>query len=144
MKFHITDENGEITEVEELEEEKKTEDEEPEIILSTEEIIALKSLIPHIEDIKALLIKKEEKEEDIEDKDEEEKEEIEEDIDEEDDEIEEDNDEEEIIDTDEEREDKIHDSIGSIGKKNAHANDALDAQEEIVNAWAKRYNGGTK
>ena len=112
MKFRITDEFGEVTEVEEIKEETPTEDEEPEVILSKEEIIALKSLIPHIEEIKALF--EEEKKEEVED-DEEEKEivgeEVEEEIHEDDEDIEEeideDEDKEEVIDTDEEEEEKI-------------------------------------
>ena len=152
MKFRITDEFGEVTEVEEIKEETPTEDEEPEVILSKEEIIALKSLIPHIEEIKALF--EEEKKEEVED-DEEEKEivgeEVEEEIHEDDEDIEEeideDEDKEEVIDTDEEEEekDKIHDSIGAIGKQSARTNDAaFDAQEDIATAWANRYNGGNK
>ena len=151
MKFHITDEDGKTCVVEELEEEKETKDEEPseEIVLSKEDILALKSLIPHIEKIKSLVIEKEEEKEEVSDEDEEEivgkevEEEIQENDEDEEEEIDEDEN-EEIIDTDKDREDTIHDSVGAINKKNAKTNDAFDAQIDIDAAWAKRYNGGNE
>lgn len=147
MKFNITDEDGNTTVVEEFEEEAKTTDEEPEeeIVLSKEDILALKSLIPHIDKIKALVEAKEEVSDDEEEK-EVVGEEVEKEIhnEDEDEEIDEDED-EEIIDTDEdEDENKIHDSIGSIGNKKASTKDALDAQLDLEASWAKRYNGGKK
>ena len=137
MKFHITDENGETAVVEEIKEEKdvKATDDDTISTLSEEEIKTLKSLLPHVDKLIAL-VSKETDESEVEDEDKDEDEELDESID---------ADKEEIVDTDADEDDKdkdrMYDSMSTINKK-TKANDSLDIQDEIAMSWAKRYNGG--
>lgn len=138
-KFHIKDENGKEYSVEETDEVVETEETEPtkdadEALNFTEdEISALKKLIPIADKLVALL-EVEKQEHDV-DKDDEA------DIGDED----EDDEEETLVDTDEDVDcNKMHDSKKSAGaiEKQSVVNDSVDVQDEIANAWAKRYNGG--
>lgn len=128
--FKIKDENGKEFEVNELEE-VKTEEEVPTkdedtSTLTDLEIEALRKIIPHVDKLIALL--------DIEEEEHDVDEDLEEDIEDSDDE-----DKEEIVDTDEDCE-KMHDSVGAIENK-TKANDSIEIQDEISNAWSKRYGG---
>lgn len=144
-KFRITDEDGAKYEVEEIEEEVVDEDVEvePEAgepsgneALTPDEIASLKQLAAAAPAILALLDKGEEPIED-----EEVEEEVEEEIDEDDlDEVEEDEMEEEVIDSEKAKAKDSKKSYGSIEKRN-QVKDSIDAEEEIADAWAKRYGG---
>jgi len=130
-KFIIRDEDKNEFEVEELDKEAKTSDEDPttENVLSDDEIKALKSLASVADKLVALVNK------DVEDEDVDEDEEIDE------------KDEEEIIDTDID-EDKEYStmkkdskrSVGSIVKPKSKSIDDSE-QLDIATAWAKRYGG---
>lgn len=144
-KFRITDEDGAKYEVEEIEEEVVDEDVEVEPeegehsgneALTPDEIASLKQLAAAAPAILALLDKGEEPIED-----EEVEEEVEEEIDEDDlDEVEEDEMEEEVIDSEKTKAKDSKKSYGSIEKRKK-LEDSIDAEEEIANAWAKRYGG---
>lgn len=153
MKFRITDDFGEKFEVEEItddfaeneaigdddfvEEKEEIHDEEA---LSSEEISALKGLAAVADKLMALISTQDsDEEEEIQDSDEEEELTEDEDIEEPlmDEEVEE---EEKIIDTEEdEEENKITDSINKIQRKSKRADDSIDKQVEISNAWANNY-----
>ena len=141
-KFRITDEDGAKYEVEEIEEVVDEDVEvEPEAgepsgneALTPDEIASLKQLAAAAPDILALLDKGEEPIED-----EEVEEEVEEEIDE-DDLDEEDETEEEVIDSEKTKAKDSKKSYGSIEKRN-QVKDSIDAEEEIADAWAKRYGG---
>ena len=118
-KYIFKDEDGCKLEVEELDEETEVIDEEnvDEVVLTKEEIIALKKLAPVVDKLVDLL-KVEEKEQE---------------------EITHDEDEEEVIETCT----KAHDSKKSFGalEKKQKIDDSADLVDEISNAWAKRYGG---
>lgn len=144
MKFHITDEEGVTSVVEEIEENKdKTTDEDTTASLTSEEIAALKSLASIADKLKALVdnsVSDEDAENDPEAKD------LDRDVEDEDEDFVEEK-EEKVVDTDEESDkdddDSIHDSVGSITRKKykVASNDSITTQESIAAAWAKRYGG---
>ena len=134
-KYRIIDGDGEKFEVEEFETEKDEEtchDEGEEVVLTVEEMSALKALVPHIDAILAMVMAKNETVD-------EEEEAEEEDTDEE--EIFNDADEEKVVETEVEK--KTRDSkrsIGAIEKKKATTiDDSL--VDEVADAWGKRYGG---
>lgn len=141
MKYRIKDEDGMQYEVEEIDavEEAPVEEiaddepiEEAAPSLAPEEIVALKGLAAVAEKLMKLIpIEEEEHGESLDEDMEEEVEEIE------DEEIDEEEKKEELIDTCS-RDSKS--SFGSIEKQQC-VNDSVDIQEEIANAWAKRYEG---
>lgn len=134
-KFRITDDEGNNYEVEEIEEvqdeEKEFKDDELSegMSLTQDEIISLKELAAKAPEILALLNNNvvDAKEEEVKDEDKEEKVE-----------------DEEVIDSEDVKEkNKVKDSkksYGSIETKYS-VNDSIDAEDEIANAWAKRYGG---
>lgn len=136
-KFRITDDEGNNYEVEEIEEvqdeEKEFKDDELSegMSLTQDEIISLKELAAKAPEILALLNNNvvDAKEEEVKDEDKEEK------VEDED---------EEVIDSEDVKEkNKAKDSkksYGSIETKYS-VNDSIDAEDEIANAWAKRYGG---
>lgn len=132
-KFRITDEDGAKYEVEEIEEEVVDEDVEvePEAgepsgneALTPDEIASLKQLAAAAPAILALLDNGEEPIENEED----------------DEEVEMDEVEEEVIDSETTKAKDSKKSYGSIEKRN-QVKDSIDAEEEIANAWSKRYGG---
>ena len=132
-KFRITDEDGAKYEVEEIEEEVVDEDVEvdPEAgepsgneALTPDEIASLKQLAAAAPAILALLDNGEEPIENEED----------------DEEVEIDEVEEEVIDSETTKAKDSKKSYGSIEKRN-QVKDSIDAEEEIANAWSKRYGG---
>lgn len=133
MKFNVRDENGKEYEVEEVEEVKKTDDEDEtkkpltntctDDALSPEEIASLKKLAGIADKLCALVdttTDEEEEEEEIED----EGEQI-----------------EEVIDTDEPKKakDSIKKSASAIEKKTVKTEDSVE--DDVAAAWAKRYGG---
>lgn len=143
-KFRITDEDGAKYEVEEIEEVVDEDVEvEPEAgepsgneALTPDEIASLKQLAAAAPSILALLDKGEEPIEDDEVEIEVNEDEDEDDLDE----VEEDETEEEVIDSEKTKTKDSKKSYGSIERKNK-VNDSIDAEEEIADAWAKRYGG---
>lgn len=138
MKFNVRDENGKEYNVEEVEEVKKTDDEDEtkkpltntctDDALSPEEIASLKKLAGMADKLCALVdtttdeeVEEEEEEEEIED----EGEQI-----------------EEVIDTDEPKKakDSIKKSAGAIEKKTVKTEDSVE-EDDVAAAWAKRYGG---
>lgn len=138
MKFNVRDENGKEYKVEEVEEVKKTDDEDEtkkpltntctDDALSPEEIASLKKLAGMADKLCALVdtttdeeVEEEEEEEEIED----EGEQI-----------------EEVIDTDEPKKakDSIKKSAGAIEKKTVKTEDSVE-EDDVAAAWAKRYGG---
>lgn len=138
MKFNVRDENGKEYKVEEVEEVKKTDDEDEtkkpltntctDDALSPEEIASLKKLAGIADKLCALVdtttdeeVEEEEEEEEIED----EGEQI-----------------EEVIDTDEPKKakDSIKKSAGAIEKKTVKTEDSVE-EDDVAAAWAKRYGG---
>lgn len=138
MKFNVRDENGKEYKVEEVEEVKKTDDEDEtkkpltntctDDALSPEEIASLKKLAGIADKLCALVdtttdeeVEEEEEEEEIED----EGEQI-----------------EEVIDTDEPKKakDSIKKSAGAIEKKKTKTEDSVE-EDDVAAAWAKRYGG---
>ncbi len=142
-KYHVIDEDGSEYQVEELDEEliensdDKVKDDEPEVNgLSADEIAALKRLAGSADKLLALLEAK--------DSDMDEDNLVDEDEDKELDD--EDEKEEEVIDTDEEEEDKkaTHDSkksFGSLETKKRKVVEDSSLDDEVSDAWAKRYGG---
>lgn len=140
MKFHVKDENGEVFEVEEIEETPAKKDEEPQKThdegLTEEEISALKGLAAVAEKLMKLVA--ETQDECGKDEDEDEDEETE------DEEIDKDEQIEEVIDTDEtEEKAKSRDSKKSVGaiEKRTKTDDSLTDSLDVESAWAKRYGG---
>lgn len=146
-KYKIRDEDGNVMTVEEEEVKEKdacTEQiEDDEMSLTSDEITALKSLAGVADKLMALLNK------DVTDDDEEvekksqvvKKESY-------DDEEETDEDDEEIVDTDEDVEEAIvkkttdsRHSVGAIERRQKTIDSAFDKEDEIAQAWAKRYGG---
>lgn len=141
-KFHVKDKDGEVFEVEELDEDVSATNSAPESnpevndenSLSDDEISALKSLAAIAPKLMKLV---EDTADACEDKDEEELDDECEDptVDDKDEQI------EEVIDTDEET--KPRDSKKSFGaierKKKSH--DSIDNSLDVESAWAKRYGG---
>ena len=140
MKFRVKDDDGRDYVIEELEEEKVVPPEEVKDEgegLSADEIVELRKLLEAAPKIYALLEVKEEKEEVVDEDIEEEKDEEEE---------------EEITDSeDEEEEEKILETkscdskkaFGSIEKNTkTQVDDSLE--DNVSDAWSKRYNGGIK
>lgn len=138
MKFNVRDENGKEYKVEEVEEVKKTDDEDEtkkpltntctdEDGLSPEEIAALKKLAGMADKLCALVDTT---------TDEEVEEEEEEEIEDEGEQI------EEVIDTDEPKKakDSIKKSAGAIEKKTIKTGDSVE-EDDVSAAWAKRYGG---
>lgn len=129
-KYRITDADGEMLEVEEIDEVTHDDDIEEVVELTTDEIRALKELVGKIPELLALVETKEEVPAEGMDEDEpivedEETEEVEEDIDE-----------EQVVDV------KSCDSaasIGSIEKRQTSVDDSL--VDDISLAWAKRFGG---
>ena len=134
MKFNVRDENGKEYKVEEVEEVKKTDDEDEtkkpltntctDDALSPEEIASLKKLAGMADKLCALVdttTDEEEEEEEIED----EGEQI-----------------EKVIDTDEPKKakDSIKKSAGAIEKKTVKTEDSVK-EDDVAAAWAKRYGG---
>nr|DAM02436.1 MAG TPA: hypothetical protein [Caudoviricetes sp.] len=134
MKFNVRDENGKEYKVEEVEEVKKTNDEDEtkkpltntctDDVLSPEEIASLKKLAGMADKLCALVdttTNEEEEEEEIED----EGEQI-----------------EEVIDTDEPKKakDSIKKSAGAIEKKTVKTEDSVE-EDDVAAAWARRYGG---
>lgn len=141
MKFNVRDEDGKEYNVEEVEEVKKTDDEDEtkkpltntctDDALSPEEIASLKKLAGIADKLCALVdTTTDEKVE------EEEEEEEEEEIDDEGEQI------EEVIDTDEPKKakDSIKKSAGAIEKKTVKTEDSVE-EDDVSAAWAKRYGG---
>lgn len=140
-KFHVKDEDGEVFEVEEIDEAPETveiEEVKDDLALTDEEISALKGLAAVSEKLMKLVA-------DVEDacKDEEEEEEEEEKV--EDDEEKEEEKIEEVIDSEEEeeKEAKACDSKKSFGaiESKSKSKDSLADSLDVENAWAKRYGG---
>lgn len=138
MKFKVRDEDGKEYKVEEVEEVKKTEDEDnpkqpltntctDEDNLSPDEIAALKKLAGMADKLCALVDTT---------TDEEVEEEEEEEVEDEGEEI------EEVIDTDEPKKakDSIKKSAGAIEKKTIKTEDSVE-EDDVSAAWAKRYGG---
>lgn len=137
MKFNIRDENGKEYKVEEVEEVKKTDDEDKiekpltntctDDVLSPEEIASLKKLAGMADKLCALVDTT---------TDEEVEEEEEEEIEDEGEQI------EEVIDTDEPKKakDSIKKSAGAIEKKKIKTDDSV-VEDDVAAAWAKRYGG---
>ena len=131
-KYFIVDEDGNKHSVEEIEEVEKTNDEAPAeeikpdatkdetpaaIALTNEEIESLKKLLPLAEVADKLVeLAKANEEQDVDD-------------------------EEEVVDTDESNGCTAHDSANAIETKQV-VNDSVDVQDEISEAWNKRYQGG--
>lgn len=144
MKFRIKDEDGSEYTVEEMIEEKTTDDAEEILTLTEDEIKALKTLAASASQLLNLLTVETKEHEAVSDEDEieEEKEVIEDE-----DEIEE---EETIEDEDEDEEEEILEtksydskkSFGSIERNSKKVDDSLT--DSISEAWTKRYNGGIK
>lgn len=141
MKFNVRDEDGKEYNVEEVEEVKKTDDEDEtkkpltntctDDALSPEEIASLKKLAGIADKLYALVdTTTDEKVE------EEEEEEEEEEIEDEGEQI------EEVIDTDEPKKakDSIKKSAGAIEKKTVKTEDSVE-EDDVSAAWAKRYGG---
>lgn len=139
-KFYIKDSDGESFEVEEIEErdcdygsDEFVKDDDS--IISEEEVIALKKLIPYVDRIIAMIeadnVPEEKTEEPLEDNDleilQEEKKEMDED--------------EEVIDTDEMKAKDSKKSFGSIESKKQKVDDTLKNETSVEDAWAKRYGG---
>lgn len=139
MKFHVKDEDGKKYEVEEIEEKTIAEDDDPipattedddSPSLTSEEIVALKSLAAIAGDIAALVkgrAETDDEDETLDDEDEDEEEE------------------EEVIETDDcatSGMKKVGDAKKSIGKieKRAQVNDSIE-EDAVAAAWAKRYGG---
>ena len=137
MKFNIRDEDGKEYNVEEVEEVKKTDDEDEtkkpltntctDDALSPEEIASLKKLAGIADKLCALVDTT---------TDEEVEEEEEEEIEDEGEQI------EEVIDTDEPKKakDSIKKSVGAIEKKTVKTEDSVE-EDDVSAAWAKRYGG---
>ena len=139
-KFHVKDEDGEVFEVEEIDEAPETveiEEVKDDLALTDEEISALKGLAAVSEKLMKLVAdvedackdEEEEEEEKVEDDEEKEEEKIEEVIDSEED--------------DEEKEAKACDSKKSFGaiESKSKSKDSLADSLDVENAWAKRYGG---
>lgn len=142
--FHIKDEDGKEFEVKEIEKDAETENKNPEQHdneasgLSAEEIASLKKLAAGADKLLALIATNDADEdkddEDDKDKVDDEEETIEEKI-------------ESVVDTDEDEAGCTHDSIksaGAIEKQSTNVNDSIDIQDEIADAWSKRYMGGNE
>ena len=138
-KYKIHDEDGNVMTIEE--EDVKEKDacaeqvNDDEMSLTSDEISALKSLAGVADKLMALINK------DVTDEDAEEKSDDEEEIKDEDED-------EEIVDTDEDVEEAIvkkttdsRRSVGAIEKRQKTADSAFDKENEIAQAWAKRYGG---
>lgn len=137
MKFNVRDEDGKEYKVEEVEEVKKTNDEDEtgkpltntctDDALSPEEIASLKKLAGIADKLCALVDTT---------TDEEVEEEEEEEIEDEGEQI------EEVIDTDEPKKakDSIKKSAGAIEKKTVKTEDSVE-EDDVSAAWAKRYGG---
>lgn len=137
MKFNVRDEDGKEYKVEEVEEVKKTDDEDEtkkpltntctDDALSPEEIASLKKLAGIADKLYALVNTT--ADEEVEGEEEEEIEDEGEQI-------------EEVIDTDEPKKakDAIKKSAGSIEKKSTKTVDSI-VEDDISAAWAKRYGG---
>lgn len=138
-KFHVKDEDGEVFEVEEIDEAPETveiEEVKDDLTLTDEEISALKGLAAVSEKLMKLVAdvedackdEEEEEEEKVEDGEEEEEEKI-----------------EEVIDSEEEeeKEAKACDSKKSFGaiESKSKSKDSLADSLDVENAWAKRYGG---
>lgn len=131
-KFRIKDEDGMEYSIEEVEKEIPAQDEDTSA-LTEDEILALKKLAAVADKLVSLT-------KEVEDADPEVKKEVNEVLEDEDEDSDEDEDEDEkVVDTDE-KSDKMHDSVNSLAKPSVK--DSIDSQLDIVNAWAKRYNGG--
>lgn len=141
MKFNVRDEDGKEYNVEEVEEVKKTDDEDEtkkpltssctDDALSPEEIASLKKLAGIADKLCALVDTTTDEE-----VEEEEEEEEEEEIEDEGEQI------EEVIDTDEPKKakDSIKKSAGAIEKKTVKTEDSVE-EDDVSAAWAKRYGG---
>lgn len=139
-KYKILDEDGNVMTIEEEEDIKEKDAcagqvNDDEMSLTSDEISALKSLAGVADKLMALINK------DVADKDAEEKSDDEEKIKDEDED-------EEIVDTDEDVEEAIvkkttdsRRSVGAIEKRQKAADSAFDKENEIAQAWAKRYGG---
>lgn len=139
MKFNVRDENGKEYKVEEVEEVKKTDDEDEtkkpltntctDDVLSPEEIASLKKLAGMADKLCALV-------DTTTDEEVKEEEEEEEEIEDEGEQI------EEVIDTDEPKKakDSIKKSAGAIEKKTVKTEDSVE-EDDVAAAWAKRYGG---
>ena len=128
-KYRITDADGEMLEVEEIDEVTHDEDIEEVVEFTTDEIRALKELVDKIPELLALVETKEEVPEEGMDEDEP----I---VEDEETEVEEDIDEEQVVDV------KSCDSaasIGSIEKRQTSVDDSL--VDDISLAWTKRFGG---
>ena len=138
-KYKILDEDGNVMTIEEEEDIKEKDAcagqvNDDEMSLTSDEISALKSLAGVADKLMALINK------DVADEDAEEKSDNEEEIEEDED--------EEIVDTDEDVEEAIvkkttdsRRSVGAIEKRQKAADSAFDKENEIAQAWAKRYGG---
>lgn len=131
MKYRIKDEDGSTLEIEEIQDEEIEEIQEPieEPIedngLTPEEIDSLRQLIAAAPQLLALI----ETNEEVAD------EEIEEEIYDED--VVEEIDEEEVVDSE-----KVKDSKNSFGSlEKLKVDDSIEMEDEIANAWSKRYGG---
>lgn len=138
MKFNVRDENGKEYKVEEVEEVKKTDEDETkkpltntctDDALSPEEIASLKKLAGMADKLCALVDTT--TDEEVEEEDEEEEE-----IEDEGEQI------EEVIDTDKPKKakDSIKKSAGAIEKKKVKTDDGI-VEDDVAAAWAKRYGG---
>ena len=137
MKFNVRDENGKEFKVEEVEEVKKTDEDETkkplqpscnDDALSPEEIASLKKLAGMADKLCALVDTTEDEEVEVEEEEEE--------IEDEGEQI------EEVIDTDEPKKkatDSIKKSAGAIEKK-IKTEDSVE-EDDVSAAWAKRYGG---
>ena len=133
--FHIKDEDGTEFEVKEIETENKRPEQHDEDAsgLSAEEIASLKKLAAGADKLLALIATNDaDEDEDDKDKVDDEEETIEEKI-------------ESVVDTDKASctKDSMK-SVGAIEKKATLTNDSIDIQDEIADAWSKRYKGGNE
>ena len=133
--FHIKDEDGTEFEVKEIETANKSSEQHDEDAsgLSAEEIASLKKLAAGADKLLALIATNDaDEDEDDKDKVDDEDETIEEKI-------------ESVVDTDKANctKDSIK-SVGAIEKKATLTNDSIDIQDEIADAWSKRYMGGNE
>lgn len=135
MKFKIKDADGNDYEVEEVEEEKV--EEKPE--LTSEEIVALKTLAAAAPNIMKLLEVEKKEHEAVEDEDEDE-EDIENRVDVDLDDEDADEDEDKLIETEVKKIKK--DSKKSVGSNEKRkTTDSVNLDDEIAAAWSKRYGG---
>lgn len=133
--FHIKDEDGTEFEVKEIETKNKSSEQHDEDAsgLSAEEIASLKKLAAGADKLLALIATNDaDEDEDDKDKVDDEDETIEEKI-------------ESVVDTDKANctKDSMK-SVGAIEKKDTLTNDSIDIQDEIADAWSKRYKGGNE